>query len=57
MSGFASGGVKGSNGVDAALYGGPKSFFFSGPKYLGVSRADEGRGIPDGGGYFSGKYQ
>jgi hypothetical protein len=50
LSGFGSGGVKGSTGVDAALYAGPKSIFFSGSKYLGVSRADEGRGLPDGGG-------
>jgi hypothetical protein len=39
----------GANGIDAALYSGPKCYFFAGKEYIRVSRADQGPGIMDPG--------
>jgi hypothetical protein len=42
-------GAFGASGIDAALYSGPKCYFFSGSQYLRVSRSDQGPGILDAG--------
>ncbi len=39
----------GANGIDAALYSGPKCYFFSGDKYIRVTRGDTGPGTVDPG--------
>jgi hypothetical protein len=42
-------GTFGANGIDAALYSGSKCYFFSGNRYVRVSRGDTGPGIMDPG--------
>jgi hypothetical protein len=42
-------GAFGANGIDAALYSGPKCYFFSGNQYIRVSRGDTGPGTVDAG--------
>jgi len=39
----------GANGIDAALYSGPKCYFFKGNQYIRVTRGDTGPGIVDAG--------
>jgi hypothetical protein len=39
----------GANGIDAALYSGSRCYFFSGDRYIRVTRADEGAGTVDAG--------
>ena len=39
----------GANGIDAALYSGPKDYFFSGNKYIRVTRGNTGPGTIDPG--------
>jgi hypothetical protein len=39
----------GSNGIDAALYSGSKCYFFSGNRYIRVTRGDTGPGTVDSG--------
>ena len=39
----------GSNGIDAALYSGPKCYFFSGARYIRVTRGNTGPGTVDPG--------
>jgi Hemopexin/Papain-like cysteine protease AvrRpt2 len=39
----------GANGIDAALYSGPKCYFFSGGQYIRVTRGDTGAGTIDPG--------
>ena len=39
----------GANGIDAALYSGPKDYFFSGNKYIRVTRGNTGPGTVDAG--------
>ena len=39
----------GSNGIDAALYSGSKSYFFDGNRYIRVTRGDVGAGTVDPG--------
>jgi hypothetical protein len=39
----------GQNGIDAALYSGPKTYFFSGNQYIRVTRGDTGPGTVDPG--------
>ncbi len=39
----------GANGIDAALYSGPKTYFFSGDQYIRVTRGDVGAGTVDPG--------
>jgi hypothetical protein len=39
----------GANGIDAALYSGPKSYFFKGDQYIRVTRGDTGPGTVDPG--------
>ena len=42
-------GAFGANGIDAALYSGPKCYFFSGNQYIRVSRGNTGPGTVDPG--------
>ena len=42
-------GAFGANGIDAALYSGSKSYFFSGLEYIRVTRDDSGAGTMDAG--------
>jgi Hemopexin len=42
-------GAFGSNGIDAALYSGPKCYFFSGDQYIRVTRGSTGPGSVDPG--------
>jgi hypothetical protein len=39
----------GANGIDAALYSGPKDYFFSGNRYIRVTRGNTGPGTVDPG--------
>ena len=39
----------GANGIDAALYSGPKDYFFSGARYIRVTRGEIGPGTVDQG--------
>jgi hypothetical protein len=39
----------GSGGIDAALWSGPVTYFFSGQSYIRVLRGDDDFGTPDGG--------
>ena len=39
----------GANGIDAALYSGPKCYFFSGGEYIRVTRGETGAGTVDPG--------
>ncbi|MDR7161804.1 hemopexin repeat-containing protein, partial [Arthrobacter sp. BE255] len=39
----------GSSGIDAALYSGPKTYFFKGGQYIRVTRGDTGAGTVDAG--------
>jgi len=39
----------GANGIDAALYSGPKCYFFSGGEYIRVTRGNTGAGTVDPG--------
>jgi hypothetical protein len=42
-------GAFGANGIDAAMYSGPKAYFFSGKEYIRVSRGETGPGTVDKG--------
>jgi hypothetical protein len=42
-------GTFGQNGIDAALYSGTKTYFFSGDQYIRVTRGDTGPGTVDAG--------
>jgi hypothetical protein len=39
----------GANGIDAALYSGSRCYFFSGNRYIRVTRSDQGAGTVDAG--------